>query len=142
MSSLNDLISSSEDKNICTENSKILESCIRLTKIYLNRSNIKTSLMTIPYNASSSTLVDYIIKTLDYSHGENVVVVNKEGETVNRYIGWYKSKDGNLVNYDDINRLVIFMNEVLYVNYSKIKLLTKYLVDICGILNNLYLPVI
>lgn len=146
VSSINDLVSSSENKNISTKDLKILESCQRLMKINLNRSNIKTSIMTIPYNASSSTLVDYIIKTLEYSHGEKVAIVNKDGDIVDRYLGWYKSIDNNgninLVNYEDINLLVIFMNEILYVNYNKIKLLTKYLVDICEILNALSLPVL
>jgi DNA-dependent RNA polymerase len=146
VNSINDIVSSSKDKNIITKYNKTLESCRRLIKINLKRSNIKTALMTIPYNASHSTLVDYVLKTFEYSHGERVTIVNKECDLVDRYLGWYKTinykGEIHLFNYDDIDLLVKYMNEIIYVNYTKIKLLTKYLVDICQVLNNLNLPVI
>lgn len=47
-----------------------------------------------------------------------------------------------MINYADINQLVVFMNEIIFVNYNKIKLLSKYLLDICEILNKLNLPVV
>lgn len=60
---------------------EIVESCDRLIKLNINRSNIKTAIMTIPYNATSTSLVEYIIKSLEYSHGENYTIVDSKGET-------------------------------------------------------------
>lgn len=102
--------------------------------------------MTIPYNATPITLIQYIIKKLEYSHGENITVANSTEEIENKYLGWYKAKDSkgnyNLVNYKDIDLLVKCINEIIYINYPKIKLLTSYLNDIAIILNDLNLPIV
>lgn len=74
--------------NITVYNEKI-ESCSRLLQLNLNRSNIKTAIMTIPYNATNTTLVNYILKSLEYSHGHNYTKLNNKGDIENRYLGWY-----------------------------------------------------
>ena len=53
-----------EDKKSTSEDPKIVESCERLIKLNINRSNIKTALITILYNATSTSFVEYIIQTL------------------------------------------------------------------------------
>lgn len=78
---------SGEIEKISTKDQQVLDSCIRLVKLNLNRSNIKTAIMTIPYNATSSSLVQYIIDKLEYSHSEDVETINKDGEIEKRYLG-------------------------------------------------------
>lgn len=75
------------DKKISPKDQQILDTSERLVKLNLNRSNIKTSIMTIPYNASSSSLVDYIIEKLEYSHAEYVEIKNINGGLEKRYLG-------------------------------------------------------
>ena len=135
-----------QDKKSTSEDPKIVESCERLIKLNINRSNIKTALITILYNATSTSFVEYIIQTLEYSHGENYTIVDSKGETKNKYLGWYKTLGYNgkynLVSYNDINLLVNYIDEIIYINYPKIKILTEYLKNICTNLNHLNLPVI
>lgn len=142
---VNQLIIYIENMHSSTDDKEQKESCYRLLKLNLNRSNIKTAIMTIPYNASSTSLIKYILQTLEYSHGENSPMLNNKGELENHYLGWYKNRDfdGNInyVSYDDISLLVKYMNEIIKINYTKIKLLTHYLKDICELLNGLGLPV-
>ena len=135
-----------KEKKSSVTSDEIKESCERLIKLDINRSTIKTAIMTIPYNASPTSLIKYIIKNLEYSHGENITVTNSKKEIDTKYLGWYKAKDSygnyNLVNYTDIDLLVKCINEILYINYPKIKLLTKYLKDMAIILNDLNLPIV
>lgn len=82
--------------------------------------------MTIPYNATSTSLVNYILNSLVYSHGGEYITTDNHGEKTKKYLGWYKadnsSENCKLVNYKDVN-----------LNYFK---------EMATILNNLNLPII
>ena len=128
-------------------NSKITEeidSYDRLLKLGISRSNVKPVIMTKPYNAKDKTLVKYIKDTLIYSHLDKRLVKDKDGNYTTENIGWYKltTDSEHYVNYLDIELLVKCINEVIYVNYPRIKLLSIYLRDITKILNKLDLPII
>lgn len=115
----------------------------RLIDLGLSRSNIKSAIMTKPYNAKDKTLEKYIRDTLIISNEEKVLV-NKDGVEISETIYWYKidHNSQNSVNYKDIKLLVKCINDILYINYPKIKLLTEYLNSIAKILNKLNLAIV
>ena len=101
--------------------------------------------MTKPYNAKEQTLVRYVKDTLVHDHNESVIFKNSDGLNENRTIAWYKidySNNDNLVNFYDIELLVKCMNEIIYIKYPKIKLLSDYLHDIAELHNKLNIPII
>jgi hypothetical protein len=121
------------------------ESYNRLSKVIWSRSNVKTAIMTKPYNAKEKTLVKYVRDTLVHVRDESVIVKNSDGINENRNIAWYKlddSNNDNLVNYYDVELLVKSMNEIIYIKYPKIKLLSDYLHDIAKLHNKLNIPII
>lgn len=130
-------------EQICNLKDKI-ESLGRLLNLGLSRSNIKPAVMTKPYNAKDKSLVSYIKDTLIFDHSEDIIITNKEGEKVKFTRGWYKIQDysKNYVNHSDIELLVNCLNEILYLNYPRIKQLTIYLNEIGKILNKLNLPIV
>lgn len=122
-----------------------LKSIERLSKISLTRSNIKTAIMTKPYNAKDKTLVKYVQDTLAYVKSESITIKGSDGLDVPRNISWYKINDSNndnLINYNDVELLVRCMNEILYIQYPKLKILSDYLKDIAKLHNKLNLPII
>ena len=117
----------------------------RLSKVSWTRANVKTAIMTKPYNAKEKTLVKYVRDTLIHVRDEPVTFKNSDGLDEIRNIGWYKiegASDENLVNYYDVELLVKCMNDIIYIHYPKIKLLSDYLNDIAKLLNKLNLPII
>jgi DNA-directed RNA polymerase len=58
----------------------------RLLKLGLNRSNVKSVIMTKPYNAKDKTLANYIKDTLIYSHKDTIISKNYANESVKSYI--------------------------------------------------------
>jgi DNA-directed RNA polymerase len=69
-----------EEKKNSSNDPLIVESCVRLIKLNINRSNIKTAIMTIPYNATSTSLVAYIIQSLEYYEQEKKEVLDQKGD--------------------------------------------------------------
>jgi len=108
------------------------ESYNRLIKLGLSRSNIKPAIMTKPYNAKDKTLASYIKDTLIFSHIEEIVELNGYGKKSNVTKAWYKINNDskNYVNYDDIELLVKCINEIIYINYPRIKSLSTYLNEV------------
>ena len=132
--------------NIYLENSintsksdKEKESYERLLKLGLSRSNIKYVIMTKPYNAKDETLLKYILDTLTLSHTDKKLVKDENGLDVTVHTKWYKIDNDllgeNFVNRNDIKLLVKSINEIIYVNYPNIKLLSSYLNGIAKIFN-------
>lgn len=100
--------------------------------------------MTKPYNAKDYTLANYLKDTLIFDHSEEIVKLNDEGNEVKHSIGWYKinNKSENYVNRSDMELLVKCINEIIYINYPRIKLLTTYLNEEAKLLNKLNLPIV
>ena len=129
-----------------SKSEKEKESYNRLLKLGLSRSNIKHVIMTKPYNAKDETLLKYILDTLTLNHTDKKLVKDENGMDVTVYTKWYKiNKDTlseNFVNRQDIELLVQSINDIIYVNYPNIKLLSLYLNGIAKIFNKLNLPII
>jgi DNA-directed RNA polymerase, mitochondrial len=135
-----------EKKINSTNSNDEKESYERLLKLGLSRSNIKYVIMTKPYNAKDKTLVKYILDTLILNHTENKIITDNDGNEKTINIKWYKinkdSPDQNLVNRSDVELLVKSINDIIYINYPNIKLLSIYLNEIAKIFNKLNLPII
>lgn len=138
-----------EQINILQDKIKSIE---RLLVLGINRSTIKPVIMNKPYNATDRTLVAYVRELLDYAYTEKKLelddkgnqVYDEQGEAKVIATGWYKldKESNNCVNYKDLELLVKSIDEIIYIKYPKIKLLTKYFHDIGIILNKLNLPII
>lgn len=130
-----------KDKDIeikdAKKDNKYIESINRLLQAGINRNILKPSIMNKPYNATNKTLTKYIMDLLIFDRVEK----NKE---TNKNIYWYKvNKNTNsCINISDIELLVENIEEIIYVKYPKIKLLTEYFKKIGIILNKLNLAIV
>lgn len=123
---------------------KSKECYVRLLNSGITRKNIKPIIMTKPYNAKDKTLVKYVKERLTVDSYETVTYMDENNLELSYKRAWYKV-DANstyLINYEDIEILVQSINEILYINYPKIKQLLTYLKEMVKILNKLDLPVI
>jgi len=101
--------------------------------------------MNKPYNAKDRTLAQYVKDSLKLHTTENITIIDKKGKTKDIVIGWYKvenSHSNNCINYRDIELLIECINNIIYVKYHNILLLTKYFKNMAQILNKLNLPII
>lgn len=135
-----------EDKRqkIKDKNDEIYKSYTRLINLGLSRKEIKHSIMNKPYNAKDRTLAQYVKDSLKLHNREYITIMDKKGETKNIVIGLYKvegSNTNNCVNYRDIELLIECINNIIYVKYRNILLLTNYFKDMARILNKLNLPI-
>lgn len=120
---------------------ELWDSYNRLFKIQLNRSHIKSAIMTKPYNAGDRTIAEYIAKNMILARKEEVVVEGKP-----KYIYWYKAsddpKDIHEICFKDIWLLTRILNNIIYVKYPQIKNLLNYLKDVCEIMSTQNLPIV
>ena len=122
-----------------------LEAYKRLLVVGLSRKEIKASIMNKPYNAKNRTLSEYIKESLVLSHKEQIEILDKKGELKIIDKGWYKvngNESNNSICSDDIELLVECIENIIYVKYPNILLLTNYFKDMARILNKLNLPII
>lgn len=117
----------------------------RLLKSGVTRSNIKTAIMTKPYNAKTLTSANYIKDSFEVLPVTDKDLHLKKIKQVIKPVYKYKyavNKDNkNYVYFEDILLLVSCINEIIHFNYPRIKFLSEYLKDIVVILNKLNLPV-
>ena len=109
-------------------------SYVNLQDIVINRSIIKKAVMTIPYNGSIRSMIQYIKSNL-YQIEDN----KKDGLT------WYsKSEFSNkpCINHKDISLLVVCIHHIVHNDFEKIKKLMKYLRNVATVLTLLGLPII
>jgi len=121
------------------------ESLTRLLNLGLNRSIIKPVIMNRPYNATNRTLASYVRDLLVYDRTDEISEYDDSGVLKVIRKSWYKISEesiNNCVNFNDLELLVKCIDEIIYVKYPKIKLLTSYFHDIGLILNKLNLPII
>lgn len=128
-----------------TTDINIKESLTRLLNLGLNRSIIKPVIMNRPYNATNRTLASYVRDLLVYDHTDEISEYDDSGVLKVMRKSWYKISEesiNNCVNFNDLEFLVKCIDEIIYVKYPKIKLLTNYFHEIGLILNKLNLPII
>ena len=116
-----------EDKNDCG-------SYERLRNFYIERSNIKKAIMTIPYNASSLSMRNYI--------KSNLYLVEQSNDN---NLSWYSKTDKESkpwINNKDILLLVRCIQNIVNNDFVKIKKLMKYLKNIATILTLIGLPIV
>lgn len=112
------------------------ESYNRLLRFNLNRSNIKKVIMTKPYNATSRTLAKYLKETL-------IIDRLDECESGKKFY-WYKSREDSkdYVNSYDIDLLIKSLDNMIYVEYPRLKDLISYLNDVAKLHNMLNIPIV
>jgi DNA-directed RNA polymerase len=97
------------------------------------RSLIKKAVMTIPYNVTPRSMVDYVKNMLIQ------VDCTKDGCT------WYSTSAKNnkiMINHKDINLLIGTLKYVIDNYFQKIRKLTRYLKNISILFNTLNLPIV
>ena len=86
--------------------------------------------MTIPYNASTKSMLKYIIDHLSVLDGYSTKKA------------WYTDdKGGEKINHDDISLLVRSINHLISHDFVRIRKLTKYLKNIAQLFQKLNLPI-
>lgn len=91
----------------------------RLYKFIWDRSYIKKTIMTIPYNVSDMSMKKYLKDCL-----------HKKQDSINNRINWYstcKTFKGTLINDNDISLLIDCLTNIIRGDFEKIKKLIKYL---------------
>ena len=123
-----------QDKSV--KESDYLESLKRLLKTALDRSIVKSIIMTNSYNASVLRLIEYLASNLN----QKFVDVSVEGKTVKKRRYWYKDPE-SLITRSDISNFIMCMKEVLYMELPKIKELGNYLDSIAKICTKLNMDI-
>ena len=138
------------DKNVNLSKEDKL-SYIKLANLDIHRSLIKKAVMTIPYNVSALSLVDYIkeefIPKPNPSYDATKEVPNEESRYSNKYIYYLKSNiDNNVANptvfleadFQNIRKALI---NSIFVDHKKLDSLVKYLKCVVNIANTLKIPI-
>nr|QWO71374.1 RNA polymerase [Termitomyces sp. DKA64] len=133
----------------------------KLANLNLHRTLIKKAVMTIPYNASVQSIVNYIKEGFEKKINpenelssslrsgvlseENKAEAEAEAEKMipkNNYYIYILKKDPSIVFLEsDFQNLRKALNIVLFVNYPKLTLLLDYLKKIAIISNSLSIPI-
>jgi len=104
----------------------------RLSKFLWDRKHLKKVIMTIPYNASSQSMVKYLSESLVKSHYDEA-----------KKTGWYHDGENKdcLINYYDIKLLIKTFSFVIKNDFKKISRLMSYLSQVATLCNKLHIPI-
>lgn len=103
----------------------------RLRTFVWERSHIKKAIMTIPYNVSTRSMVDYVKSCLYLVDDKDKVSSYSASES--GFKPWILG--------DDIKILVADIRNIILKDFNKIKRMTKYLKNVATILTALELPI-
>ena len=123
-----------ENKNLSKEQSI---SYSKLSELNIHRSLIKKAVMTIPYNASALTILEYIKAEFNKLKNPNY----KQNEDENFYIYKLKTIPSVVFNELDFKHLRTALNIVIFIDYPKLSSLLDYLKDIAKVSNILKIPI-
>ena len=123
-----------ENKNLSTEQAI---SYRKLYELNIHRSLIKKAVMTIPYNASSLTILEYIKEEFNKLKNPKY----KLNEDENYYIYKLKTAPSVVFNELDFKHLRDALNIVIFIDYPKLSSLLNYLKDIAKVSNKLKIPI-
>jgi DNA-directed RNA polymerase len=107
---------------------KVRESYLRLYKLDIagQRKLVKKTLMTLPYNATARSIIEYIKENFDKIEEDHYVLIEDPNITFKEI---------------DFTSLRVALHIVLYKEFPKLKRLLKYFIKIASISNNLKLPI-
>jgi DNA-directed RNA polymerase len=117
-----------------------IEQTISYKKIYdlnIHRNIIKKAVMTIPYNVSSWTILEYIKEEFNKITNPNY----KEYGDENYYIYCLKTDPSVVFSELDFKHLRDALNIVIFIDYPKLSSLLNYLKDIAKVSNKLKIPI-
>lgn len=139
-------IALSEKKGALYKTDPLYESYDRLSKLDINRKNIKNAIMTKPYNATPHTLWKYIKATLIKMYDNELENKDEKDQNDNNVskTNWYYTNEDNkehLVNDKDIALLVSTLNNLIYIEFPKIYKVGKYLESVAELCNELGMPI-
>lgn len=131
------------------------ESYKRLNSVLWDRKNIKQAIMTIPYNASLFSIIQYIKDTLKKCElSEEEFEISKQNETLRKQklvqgikpiTRWYGMADQvipkRMITDRDIFLLANTINDVINRDFPKITKLSDYLLNVASICNSLGIPI-
>jgi DNA-directed RNA polymerase len=153
--------SSSEDGKI-TSSPEDIESYKKLSTIDIFRALMKKSVMTLPYNASTSSIIEYFkenfekekihqipdmnpldLKNLLVKNTVQTPILREEKRNKDYYIYKLKSDQPIPVIFTelDFKNLRKALNFVIFVDYPKLTALAEYLKDVAKISNTLKIPI-
>jgi len=119
------------------------ESYKKLAKLEIYRSLIKKAVMTIPYNASTSSIIEYIKENFDKQKNPNFTDNNNTVNYKDFYIYNLKSDLPIPVIFTelDFKNLRKALKFVIFVDYPKLSALAEYLKDVATVSNTLNIPI-
>jgi DNA gyrase/topoisomerase IV subunit A len=99
--------------------------------------------MTIPYNASSATIVENIKENFDKKRNNKFSEISKSGKAKDFYIYTLKSDNKNQVIFTDLDfqNLRKALKFVIFVDYPKLTALAEYLKSVAKVSNTLNIPI-
>jgi DNA-directed RNA polymerase len=109
----------------------------KLYELNIHRSLIKKAVMTIPYNVSSWTILEYIKEEFNKTKNPKY----KQHEVEDYYIYSLKTAPSVLFNELDFKHLRDALNIVIFIDYPKLSSLLNYLKDIAKVSNKLKIPI-
>lgn len=158
-----------ENSNNETLSDIVRASYNRLSAFPWDRKNIKTAIMTLPYNASLRSIIKYVKDTLKlcefneeeykvYKDNENI---RKDNEKIRKCSGklrkhkgikkvrpiirWYGLPDQvipkRMVNDRDIDLLSKTINDIINKDFPKITKLSDYLLNVADVCNSIGIPI-
>ena len=105
----------------------------RLHNFIWNKTNVKKSIMTMPYNSSARSMKKYLAESL-------VKIDCKQDDT-----SWYsvtEARTKTVINDYDLYLLISSLRYIIDNDFGKIRKLTKYLKNVATMLNFLGLPIV
>lgn len=119
------------------------ESYKKLARLEIYRALIKKAVMTIPYNASTSSIFEYIKENFDKQRNPNFSEISNTGNKKDFYI--YKLKSDlsipEIFTELDFKNLRKALKFVIFVDYPKLTALAEYLKGVATVSNTLNIPI-
>ena len=112
----------------------------RISNFIWSRTHIKKAIMTIPYNATVSSIHNYMSEAIGVPFKEGPENVYVKGKNINRYTVWYLI-DGNEINNHDISIIVSYIKQIVDVDFQQLRNLTLYLKNVANTCSALKVPI-
>jgi len=106
---------------------------IRIRNLKLNRSVVKPTIMTIPYNVTIHTISTQLSEFFEEVEINNEILLKPK---------WYVPDPELYISYKELYYLASLIHETLYEEHPKLKAVVKYFSDMASLLTKLNLPII
>lgn len=105
---------------------------IRIRNLKLDRSVVKRTIMTIPYNVSIHTITTQLSEFFEEIEINNEILLKPT---------WYTPDSELYISYKELYFLANLIHQTLYEEHPKLKAVVKYFSDIANCLTKLKLPI-